>query len=68
MDQGTREHLRIILSVALALVPKRIRKDWVERVTAMTQPATAEIVGGLAAAVADLVTNAKISIPHDIWR
>ncbi len=51
MNQGTCEHLRAILSVALALVPKRIRKDWIERVTAKTEPAKAEIVNGLIAAI-----------------
>ena len=51
MDQGTREHLRVILSVALALVPKRIRKDWNERVTAKTEPAKAEIIDRLIAAI-----------------
>ena len=47
MDKWTREHLRVILSVALALVPKRVRKDWAERVTARTEPAQAEIVDRL---------------------
>ncbi|MDH3582506.1 MAG: hypothetical protein OEM91_18015 [Hyphomicrobiales bacterium] len=51
MDKWTREHLRVILSVALALVPKRIRKDWAERVTAKTEPAKAEIVDRLIAGV-----------------
>ena len=51
MDQGTREHLRVILSVALALVPRRIKKDWAERVTAKTQPAKAEIVVRLIAGI-----------------
>ena len=51
MDKGTREHLRVILSVALALVPKRIRKDWAERVTAKTEPAKAEIVERLIAGI-----------------
>ncbi len=47
MDAGTREHLRVILSVALALVPRRIKNDWADRVTAKTQPAKAEIVDWL---------------------
>ena len=47
MNAGTREHLRVILTVALALVPKRIRKDWNERVTAKTEPAKADIVDRL---------------------
>jgi hypothetical protein len=47
MDKGAREHLRVILTVALALVPKRIRRDWNERVTAKTEPAKAEIVDRL---------------------
>ena len=51
MDAGTREHLRTILTVALALVPKRIRKDWNERVTAKTEPAKAEIVDRLIAGI-----------------
>ncbi len=51
MNAGTREHLRIILSVALALVPKRIRRDWNERVTAKTEPAKAEIVDRLIAGI-----------------
>jgi hypothetical protein len=51
MDIGTREHLRVILSIALALVPKRIRKDWNERVTAKTEPAKAEIVDRLIAGI-----------------
>jgi len=51
MNQGTREHLRVILSVALALVPKRIRRDWNERVTAKTEPAKAEIVDRLIAGI-----------------
>ncbi len=51
MDQGTREHLRVILSVALALVPKRIKRDWAERVTAKTEPAKAEIVDRLIAGI-----------------
>ena len=51
MNAGTREHLRVILSVALALVPKRIRRDWNERVTAKTQPAKAEIVDRLIAGI-----------------
>ena len=51
MDKWTREHLRVILSVALALVPKRIRKDWAERVTAKTEPAQAEIVDRLIAGI-----------------
>ncbi len=51
MDKGAREHLRVILSVALALVPKRIRKDWNERVTAKTEPAKAEIVDRLIAGI-----------------
>ena len=51
MNAGTREHLRVILSVALALVPKRIRKDWNERVTAKTEPAKAEIVDRLIAGI-----------------
>jgi len=51
MKDGTREHLRVILSVALALVPKRIRKDWNERVTAKTEPAKAEIVDRLIAGI-----------------
>jgi len=42
MDKWTREHLRVVLSVALALVPRRIKKDWAERVTAKTEPAKAE--------------------------
>ena len=51
MDKWTREHLRVILSVALALVPKRIKRDWNERVTAKTQPAKAEIVDRLIAGI-----------------
>jgi len=51
MDQGAREHLRVILSVALALVPKRIKRDWAERVTAKTEPAKAEIVDRLIAGI-----------------
>jgi len=51
MNAGTREHLRVILSVALALVPKRIRNDWNERVTAKTEPAKAEIVDRLIAGI-----------------
>ena len=51
MDKWTREHLRVILSVALALVPKRVRKDWAERVTARTEPAQAEIVDRLIAGI-----------------
>ncbi len=51
MNTKTREHLRVILSVALSLVPKRIRKDWNERVTAKTQPAKAEIVDRLLAGI-----------------
>ena len=51
MDKWTREHLRVILSVALALVPKRIRKDWAECVTAKTEPAKAEIVDRLIAGI-----------------
>jgi len=51
MDKGTREHLRVILSVALALVSKRIRKDWNERATAKTEPAQAEIVDRLIAGI-----------------
>ena len=47
MDKWTREHLRVILSVTLSLVPRRIKKDWAERVTANTEPAKAEIVGRL---------------------
>ena len=47
MNQGAREHLRTILSVAMALIPRRIKKDWAERVTAKTQPAKAEIVDRL---------------------
>ncbi len=51
MNAGTREHLRVILSVALALVPKRIRRDWNEGVTAKTEPAKAEIVDRLIAGI-----------------
>jgi hypothetical protein len=51
MVKWTREHLRVILSVALALVPKRIRKDWNERVTAKTEPAKGEIVDRLIAGI-----------------
>ena len=51
MEARTREQLRVILSVALALVPKRIKKDWAERVTAKTQPAKAEIVDRLIAGI-----------------
>jgi hypothetical protein len=51
MDKRTGEHLRVILSVALALVPRRIRRDWAERVTAKTEPAKAEIVGRLIAGI-----------------
>ena len=51
MDARTREHLRVILSIALALVPRRIRKDWAERVTAKTEPAKAEIVDRLIAGI-----------------
>ena len=51
MNAGTREHLRVILTVALALVPKRIRKDWNERVTAKTEPAKAEIADRLIAGI-----------------
>ncbi len=51
MDAGTRENLRVILSVALAMVPRRIRKDWAERVTAKTQPAKAKIVDRLIAGI-----------------
>ncbi len=51
MNARTREHLRVILSVALALVPKRIRKDWNERVTAKTEPAKTEIVDRLIAGI-----------------
>ena len=47
MDAATQEYLRVILSVAVALVPKRIRRDWNERVTAKTEPAKAEIVDRL---------------------
>ena len=47
MDKWTREHLRVILSVTLSLVPRRIKKDWAERVTAKTEPAKAEIVDRL---------------------
>ena len=51
MNTKTREHLRVILSVALALVPKRMRKNWNERVTAKTEPAKAEIVDRLIAGI-----------------
>ena len=51
MDKWTREHLRVILSVALALMPKRIRKDWAERVEVKTEPAQTEIVDRLIAGI-----------------
>ena len=64
MNAGTREHLRVILSVALALVPKRIRRDWNERVTAKTEPAKAEIVGRLIAGIDQhFVVEKKPDVP-----
>lgn len=65
MDKWTREHLRVILSVALALVPKRIRKYWNERVTAKTQPAKAEIVDWLITGIDQhFDVERKPDVPH----
>jgi hypothetical protein len=48
MNGRTPEQLRIILSVALALVPRHVRRDFADRVIAKTDPAKAEIVARLA--------------------
>jgi hypothetical protein len=65
MNAGTREHLRTILTVALALVPKRIRRDWNERVTAKTEPAKAEIVDRLIAGIDQhFDVERKPDVPH----
>ncbi len=39
MDEATREHLRIIIAVALGLTPRRVKRDLAERLTFKCDPA-----------------------------
>ena len=43
MDGKTREQLRIVVSVALALVPRALRRDYSEKITSKVDPAKAAI-------------------------
>jgi hypothetical protein len=73
MDAGTREQLRIIFSVALALVPRWMKRDWAERIIAKSDPAKAQIVERLITEVDrhfDVTEKPPkpVQPPHSVWR
>ena len=51
MDARTREQLRIVVSVALALVPRALRRDFSEKLTSKVDPAKAAIAERVVEAV-----------------
>ncbi len=54
MDRATREHLRIIIGVALALVPPRIRQAFAQKPTGISEPAKDAMAERITAAVDQL--------------
>jgi hypothetical protein len=74
MNDATREQLRIILAVALGVVPRRLKRDLAERIIAKSEPARAEIVARL---VTELDRHFEIEVkpsepagpgPHSVWQ
>jgi hypothetical protein len=73
MDARTREQLRIVLSVTLALVPRWVKRDWAERIIAKSDSAKAQIVDRLITEVDRHfeVTEKPpkpVQPPHSVWR
>ncbi len=52
MSKELRSRLEVVISVALAVVPRRVRRGYVDKLALTSDPARQEIAAEIAAAVA----------------